>query len=385
LTCKGSWNRGDAKDYEDWASLVGDTRWSWEGFLPYFRKIEHHHDPNVDLNIHGRNGPLHTSSVSSSERKYPLRDLVKAAWESLGVKQIPDVNCGDQIGMAEEVENRIDSKRIVAAAAYPLDGVTVMTGTLVRCVLISSEKIATGVELADGRRFATKREVIVSTGSIRTPQLLMLSGVGPADELRRHNIEQVIELPDVGRNLWDHLVPVQRWKLRNPEIGAAIGSSKWTDPRFKKGNPMDWWTNHSVPEEELKKALSDDNPSTIVKDDHPLLRSPRSHLAFLVHYFGAMDGTQITTMALHQLPTTRGSITLASANPADSPLIDHKHLDTGADRYRLRFAVRLVHKLMSTLAGQEMVVEEAAPEGFQPVTAESTDEEIDARVRQCTV
>ena len=176
-----------------------------------------------------------------------------------------------------------------------------------------------------------------------------------------------------------------RWKLRNPEIGAAIGSAKWTDPCFKKGNLMEWWTNHSVPEEKLKKALSHDNPSTVVKDDHPLLRSPGSHLALLVHYFGAMYGTQGTTMDLHQLPTTRGSITLASANPADSPLIDQNNLDTEADRYRLRFAARLIHKLMSTPAGQEMVVRKAAPESFQPVTAESTDEEIDARVRQCTV
>jgi choline dehydrogenase-like flavoprotein len=147
----GLWTRGDAKDYEDWATLVGDRRWSWEGFLPYFRKTEHHHDPNVDLKLHGRNGPVHTASVSSSGRNYPLREIVKAGWTSLGVKEIPDVNYGDQLGIAEEVENRTYGKRTVAAVAYPLDGVTIMSETLVKRVIVSSEKVATGVELADGR------------------------------------------------------------------------------------------------------------------------------------------------------------------------------------------------------------------------------------------
>lgn len=224
-----------------------------------------------------------------------MRDLVKGAWESLGVKQIPDVNGGDQIGMAEEVENRTFSKRTVTAAAYPLDGVTVMIETLVRRVLISPEKIATGVELADGRKFAAKREVVISTGSIRTPQLLKLSGIGPAEELRCHGIQQVLEAPEVGKNLWDHLGLFQAWKLRHPEIGAASGSTKWTDPEFQNGNPIDWWTNQSIAKEELRSALSVDSPGKVIGDDHPLLRSPRSHLGFLVHYIGSTDGTVITT------------------------------------------------------------------------------------------
>ena len=380
----GSWNRGDAKDYDDWATIVSDRRWSWEGMLPYLRKIEHHHDPNVDLSVHGRNGPIHTSSVSFSGRRYPLKSSVKSAWESLGVEQIPDVNGGNQIGMAEEVENRIGFERIIAAAAYALDGVTVMTETLVKRVLISPEKTATGVELANGRMFTAKREVIVSTGSIRTPQLLMLSGIGAADELRQHGIEQVIDSPQVGKNLWDHLVPWQKWKLRHPELGMAIGSPEWVNPLYKNGNPTDWWVNQSVPVEELKRALSIDNPGKIVADDHPLLRCPRSHLALLVHYFGAMDGSQLTTMAIHQLPTSRGTIALASVDPNDIPLIDPNHLDTEADRYRFRFGVRLIQKLMNTPAGKEMVVEEVAPEGLKPITAESTDEEIDALVRVCS-
>ena len=235
----GLWVRGDAKDYEDWATLVGDERWSWDGFLPYFRKTEHSHGPHVDPKLHGRNVPVHTASISSSGRKYPLKGTVKAAWTSLGVKEIPDLNCGNQIGIAEEIENRTYGKRTVAGAAYPLDGVTVMSETLVRRVILSSEKVATGVEIADGRIFAAKREVVICSGSTRTPQLLMLSGIGSAAELSCHGIKQIVDSPEVGRNLWDHLAQFQLWKLRHPEIGASYGATKWTDPSFKNGNPID--------------------------------------------------------------------------------------------------------------------------------------------------
>jgi hypothetical protein len=101
-----------------------------------------------------------------------LKSTVKAAWTSLGVKEITDVNCGNQIGIAEEVENRTYGKRTMAVAAYPLDEVTVMSETFIRRVILLSEKVATGVEIAGGRTFAAKREVVVD------PQLLMLSGMG---------------------------------------------------------------------------------------------------------------------------------------------------------------------------------------------------------------
>lgn len=241
----GLWTRGHRKDYDDWANLVGDRQWSWDGFLSYFYKTEHHHNLNVDFKLHGRTGPVHTASVSSSGRNYPLRDTLRAALEALGVKHILDVNGGDEVGMAEEVENRTDSKRTVVAAAYPLSGVTILSETLARRVIISPEKAAIGVELVDGRKFSAKREVIVSSGSFRIPQVLMLSGIGPA--INRHGIEPVVDSPEVGENLWDHLTSFQSWKLRHPEIGAAVGSTKWTDPAFKNRNRMDWVTIPSVP------------------------------------------------------------------------------------------------------------------------------------------
>lgn len=130
---------------------------------------------------------------------------MRAAWEDLGIKEVDDINAGSPLGMADIVESRNQGQRVVASAAYSLEGVTVITSTIARRVIISSSKVAIGIELADGGIFTARREVVLSTGSIRTPQLLMLSGIGAAEELKRHGIEQVVDAAEVGRNLWDHL------------------------------------------------------------------------------------------------------------------------------------------------------------------------------------
>jgi choline dehydrogenase-like flavoprotein len=303
----------------------------------------------------------------------------------LGIKEVDDINAGSPLGMADIVESRIKGQRVVASAAYSLEGVTVMTSTIARRVIISSSKVATGVELADGRIFIAKSEIILSAGSVRTPQLLILSGIGPAEELNKHGIEQIVDAPEVGKNLWDHLGLIVNYKLRHPEIGAAIGSPAWVDPLFQNGNPIDWFTTSSVPREKLKTALSKDS-GTDIPDDHHLLLSPRCHLAFFVQYVGRpIDGTLITGYALNKLPTSRGRVSLGSSDPADKPKIDNNHYATEADKYRLRTGLRLMSKMFNTPAGKEMVVGEVVPEGMKAITATSTDEEIDVRVRKSAV
>jgi len=254
--------------------------------------------------------------------------------------------------MADIVESRIKGKRVVASAAYSLEGVTVMTPTIARRVIIPSLNFVTGVELADGRIFAARREVILSAGSIRTPQLLMLSGIGAAKELEKHGIGQIVDAPEVGRNLWDHLGLIVTYKLRHPEIGTAVGSPGWVDPLFQNGNPIDWFTTSSVPREALKAALSQDS-GTDIPDDHHLLSSPRCHLAFFVQYVGRpIDGTLITGYALNKLPPSRRRVSLASSDPGDKPKFDNNHFSTEADRYRLRTGLRLVSKMFNTPVGE---------------------------------
>lgn len=204
----GGWFRGDKNDYDSWSRLVGDPKWSYEGMLPYFKKAETHHTASHGEEQHGFNGPMQTNSHTSAGRKYPLRALVKQAWEEIGAKEIADINAGSPLGMGELIDNRRDGLRQPASSVYPLSGVQVWTETLVQRILIEErgvKKIATGVELVDGRILFAKKEVIVSAGTYRTPQVLMLSGIGAKEELSRQGIKQVVDLPDVGRNLHDHL------------------------------------------------------------------------------------------------------------------------------------------------------------------------------------
>ena len=383
----GLWTRGDATDYEVWAKLVGDQRYGYEGFLPYFRKTETCYDVKADANKHGFHGPVHTASNTSAGRHFPLREPIKQAWAAVGVDEIKDINGGSLLGLAEIVEARTEGQRVISSAAYPLKGVRVMTSTLVNRILITSlddgTKVATGVELADGRKYGAKREVVLSAGSYGTPQILKLSGIGPTEELTRHDITPLVNSPEVGKNLWDHLRSTQMWKLRHPEIGASVGSSKWTDPAFRNGNPMDWWASHSIPQEGLKQALAADEGGMEMAEQHSLFTANRPHLACVVNYVGMpMDGSLVTTYVINHLPTSRGTVTLASRDPAEEPVIDPNHFSTEADRYRIRTGQKMLLKMLGTPAGKEITVGEAVPEGYQPLTLDSSDEEMDVRIRQ---
>jgi choline dehydrogenase-like flavoprotein len=143
-----------------------------------------------------------------------------------------DLNDGNQLGMSEAVEARADGERVDITTAYSLGRVKLVSNALPKRVIISQDNVATGVELADERVYSAKKEVIVSVGSFRTPQILMLSGIGSSEELTTHGTEQIINREGVGKNLWDHLALFQGWKLRNPEIGAALGIRQMDRPSF---------------------------------------------------------------------------------------------------------------------------------------------------------
>lgn len=200
----------------------------------------------------------------------------------------------------------------------------------------------------DGRRphVKTGGEVLVSSGAYRSAQILMLSGIGPAEELVRHGIQQEVDSPWVGKNFHDHQMIFRYWKLRYPEKGLAMGSPGFTDPAFQKGNPADWLATMTVPEDGYKAALAKDEGSSTVSAEHPLLQGSRSHLEMSVLYagFGAeqigleipIDGTAIMSYYMACLPTSRGSITLQSNDPQAAPVIDPNFNATEADRFVIR-------------------------------------------------
>ncbi|KAL4920658.1 hypothetical protein BDW62DRAFT_162215 [Aspergillus aurantiobrunneus] len=395
----GSWTRGDAADYDRWASTVGDQGWSYAALLPYFRKTEKCIDAEgLEEAAHGLQGPIHNVSVSgsSTERKYPLREPLRMAWERVGVKSISDMNAGSPQGLGELIENWRGGKRQIASEVFGIwdrPNVTVLTETMVQKVLVEEKegkKVAKGVQLVGGKIFHAENEVIISTGAYRTPQVLMLSGIGPRDELEKHGIEAVVDAPEVGRNFHDHFSFTQWWKLRNPEKGLSIGTPLWKSPAYALGLPCDWVATTQAPRDELIRALHRDGESNI--DKHPSLAPGASHVETLVVYAPAgaavsrvnipMDGTHIASAVLCMASTSRGRITLASSEATTPPLIDPNHYATEFDRTVLRAGIRKVaNLLLETPEGQEIVESEAPRPGFKALGTQPTDEEIDAQVK----
>ncbi|KAH0420686.1 hypothetical protein CcaCcLH18_13874 [Colletotrichum camelliae] len=378
------YTRGPRVDYDEWAELVGDERWSYENQLPYMKKAEDWFNAN-NAAQHGNGGPLHVASVSSTGRAYPLRDAVGSGWDELGVPELPDLdsNAGNNIGRAELTETRRDGIR-----------------QLTPVILLSSdadggELQATGVQLANGTQIFANN-VISAAGAYRSPQLLMLSGIGEASALEKHNITVKLDLPEVGKNLIDHMSFYQYWELRNPENGYALGSSNpiFGQPEFSTGYPIDWVTSTGVNQTSLASAIEQDEGVAPDAASHSLLRANRTFLENFVIYqaYSAsnpsvpMDGSHIYTNIVSFLPTSRGTVSLASADPVDGPIINLNYLDTEVDRHVYREGIRQMTKLMlDTAYGKEHIVGETAPDNIEPVSLEDTDEYLDSRLAESGV
>lgn len=179
--------------------------------LPYFKQSERWFNAK-NPQQHGLNGSMYVNSPSSENRTYPLDAQVVQSWEALGVVALPDLdlNAGDNIGLGEMNENRNDGRRQIANVVYPLDGVTVLTDTMVQSVLVvkslNGTTRATGIQLVNGTQHFVGKEVIVSAGAYRTPQVYSLS---PFFDLRMHKTPRLILQPSGPHALryWSHRCP----------------------------------------------------------------------------------------------------------------------------------------------------------------------------------
>ena len=319
-----------------------------------------------------------------------MRNQFRAAWASAGVPHIADANSGHPQGLGELIENRKEGLRQVASSAYSLSGIKVKTDAFVHLILLeqsSAKQVAKGIQLGNGETLFARREVIISAGAYCTPQLLLLSGVGPADELASHGISAKVDVPGVGKNLFDHLAIAQWWKLRNPQADLAVGAPNFIKPSFTKGVPMDWVITQGVPHEGLREVLAADGEKA--DSDHPLLASKRSFIESFVVYVGPNsenptrppDGSHVTSTILGLLPTSRGSVTLASSDPNAPPRIDPNCNATETDRYVNRVGLRkIMEVLLDTKEGQEIVQGETVGDGQKPLTSSSSDRELDERI-----
>ncbi|KAL8634427.1 MAG: hypothetical protein Q9228_007978, partial [Teloschistes exilis] len=192
----------------------------------------------------------------------------------------------------------------------------------------------------DGRALKAKCELIVSCGAPKTPQLLMLLSIGPKDELKRHGISQHVDSPTIGLNHFDHLALHQAWKLGFPERDHAVGLAAFNKPEYSLGFPAEWIGSYAVPEDTLEASLKDDmllTDSTTPIKPSQLSTFDSAHIGLLVAYARMklaptydipLDGSHIASGVVLYRPTSRGRITLASADPNAEPIVDPSYYST---------------------------------------------------------
>ncbi|NBE07052.1 GMC family oxidoreductase [Paragemmobacter ruber] len=340
--------RGHPSDYDDWADL-GAEGWDWRSVLPYFLKSEgNSRGPSA---LHGAGGPLQVTDQASP---HAITQAFVQAMQSLQLPENPDFNGPDQTGaglfqVTQFHHGPRKGRRCSAAAAYlhPVmqrPNLTVLTGALAERIVMEKGR-ATGLMVRHNRRRLTlsaRREVILSAGAFGSPHLLLLSGIGPEDELRAHGIPVHHALPGVGQNLQDHLDHTLIWRSLRPDV---VGFNPAGLMRLLRGwRPFrDHGTGvlttpgaegcaflHSRPG--LQRPDLQAHFVIAIVDDH----MRRIHLA---------NGYSAHICVLR--PHSRGSVGLQDANPARPPRIDPSFLSDPRDLQVLKAGVRLMEQAMS--------------------------------------
>ena len=337
--------RGHASDYDRWAQ-TGLTGWGWSDVLPYFRRSEHSERGSDDF--HGEGGPLHTSMRCLP---HVLNDAFLDAAEQAGFTRTDDFNGPDFEGAGRYDCTIKNGSRWSAARAYltPVmkrPNLEVRTGVQVERVTFDGAR-ATGVAYVRGglAEAVTAREVILCGGTVNSPQLLMLSGVGPGDHLRDTGIAVVADRGDVGGNLQDHLDLIVQWACTQP---VTLNANAATLPKIKA--LASWLFAKSG------TASYIPTPTGAFLSTREGLAAPDIQLHFMPlrgspHGRGTMSPEHGYQMHVCQLrPESRGTIRLASSDPLAHPLIDPRYLTAPEDIDTLVAGVGIARRIGAAAA-----------------------------------
>ena len=356
--------RGQRGDYDHWAA-EGNAGWSFDEVLPYFRRAEHN-ERGADA-WHGGGGPLNVMDLRSPNRFGPV--FVEAARQA-GYRLNADFNAAEQEGVGLYQVTHRNGERCSAAKAYLAPArvrpnLTVITGVHVTRIVTEGQR-ATGVEFIQSghrQRLHAAREVLLCAGALQSPQVLMLSGIGPADELARHGIAQVHDLPGVGRHLHDHPDVVQ--VVDAPHLKDLFGLSFAGVMRVLQGI-FEWRRQRSGM---LTTNYAEAGGFIKSRPDEP---TPDLQLHFVIgklvdHGRKTVFGHGYSCHVCLLRPKSRGRVTLASADPLAAPLIDPNFLAERDDVDRLVLGFKLMRSILR-----------------QPVLAGYTGRELDASARAQT-
>jgi choline dehydrogenase len=390
------WVRGNLADYDGWAAQ-GAAGWDWKGVAPYFRKAETYTGP-TDSDRRGKTGPQHVEACRVS---HPLTEAFIDAAEQAGHPHPVDYNGASQRGVSRGQHSqkrgwRQSTARAYLAPARRRKNLTIVTRAHARRVLIENGT-AVGVEYETPAGIATARaeqEVVLSAGSLATPKLLMLSGIGPADELAAHGIPVISDVPGLGANLQDHPATLVRFAVNvrtlNQEMTAAgavrhgldfvvrgrgavtspFGTANLFGPPDNPDGSVDYQAifcpfsldggdsgDDGTVFAKIEAQASGDNEALGGTNAEPAGETFKHDIHDMK--LAKVSAIDVTTYIVH--PVGRGRVRLRSAHPEADPLIEYQMLGEDADIIGLANACRAVREVFAQPALKGVVVAEEIP------------------------
>ncbi len=371
--------RGHPGDFDDWESM-GNPGWGWKDVLPYFKKAETSDQGGSEWR--GSGGPLHVTTLDRD--LHPLCQNYIRAGEECGLQYTADFNGADMEGVGLYQNTAKDGFRMSAARAYlnpakRRPNVSVITNAHVTRLLFDGNK-ATGVEYiqrGNTIQVGATREVIVSGGSINSPQLLQLSGIGPKGLLKDHGIDVVCDLPSVGQNLQDHLCITNHYRSKVPTLNdqlRPLWGKLWHGMNYvlRRRGPLSLGVNQGGGFFKTRPELDRPNMQLYFSPvSYTKAAAGKRALLQPDPFSGFLIGTQPTR------PTSRGHIEIRSANPLETPAIHPNYLSTNHDVAEMVEGQRFIRKLIAAPSLAEITDAE-----IEPGPDVQSDEEIIAFVRE---
>lgn len=354
--------RGQKQDYDEWAAVTGDDRWSWQNVLPVFMKSEDHHAGESEF--HGAGGEWR---VEKQRLRWQILDAFRDAAAQTGIATISDFNRGDNEGCAYFEVNQKNGFRWNTAKAFLKSAnrqgnLTIMTGCHVQRLILEKGEHGvrcTGVEFTGGGKGWTAtavKEILLSAGAIGSPQILQNSGIGAAELLQQHQIRPVIDLPGVGQNLQDHLQLRMVFKVNgtktlntmaNSWLGKAMIAAEYA---LKRTGPM------SMAPSQLGLFTRSDSSQARANLQYHVQPLSLERFGQPLHPFPAF-----TASVCNLRPSSRGSVEITSADPHQPPKISLNYLSTTEDQKVAANAIRITRQIASAPALQRFSPQELKP------------------------
>ena len=355
--------RGAAEDFDDWRA-AGNPGWGFDDVLPYFRKLETH--ARGESPWHGASGPIHVTPMRGST--HPVSDAFLDACDELGVPLNEDFNGAAIEGAGVYDVNTRRGQRSHSSAEYlrpalKRANLAIERQAHARRLLVDQDGRVSGVEVMQHgrlRSFTARREVILTAGAVDTPKLMQLSGFGDGSTLFARGIETRKHLPAVGRNLQDHLCASFYYRSKQPtlngEFASLIGQARfgltWL---LKRSGPFAMSVNQAggffrgSPEETRPNIQVYFNPLSYRIPDSPKASlTPEPYPGFLIAFNACR-------------PTSKGTISIASPDASDAPLIRPNYLSTDRDIEEVLQGSHLMRRIADARALDGWVEEEVSP------------------------